>query len=64
MQYKIMIFSGMFFGRLKDDDANVEDFFEYTEKYIRDAQDTTSNYTRLCKRVTFFISPMTFSLRS
>ena len=44
MQYKIMIFSGLFFGRMKDDDANEVDFFEYTEKYIRDAQDTTSNY--------------------
>ena len=44
MQHKIMIFSGMYYGRLKEDDQNQEDFFEYVEKYIRDAQDTTSGY--------------------
>lgn len=44
MQHKIMIFSGMFYGRLKEDDQNQEDFFEYAEKYIKEAQDTTSGY--------------------
>ena len=44
MQHKIMIFSGMFYGRLKEDDQNQEDFFEYAEKYVKDAQDSTSGY--------------------
>ena len=44
MQYKIMIFTGMFYGHLKEDNQNQEDFFEYAEKYVQQAQDTTSQY--------------------